>query len=371
MVNLLMAKIPCLFVTILIVTFFSCDTKQKSNGLETFTRADFKEQSQLSGSVIDLPGIFRPRRIKVIPEANLLIVLESQASEFYASVFTLDSIKFKQKLVKNGNGEGEQLSPMSIQYVSSEKRIYIFDHLLQSFFYYAVDSIIKGSDGRANGVIKNPKAILTTNTNTKILLNPVVTEKQHNIISIASNLAHEPLHLLDFYDHTFRFINGKGKYPAIEDSFPHYAYREVFLGNVSYPNPNTIVYSHYNTDILSIYDTSGTLIKSKQGPDSYIPDYGIINSQGGKAVAPRKNGRLCYLPSVRSIDNKLLTLYSGNLHTDRNENGKEMFLFSEKLEPEKYFKLDKKIFDFDIDSTNRYIYGLSSENRPHIVLYKM
>jgi len=359
------------FFTFLLITFCACDSNQPKSDIETFSRSDFKEQIQLKGSPIELPGIFRPRRIKVIPEANLILILESQASEFFATIFSLDSMKFKQHLIKNGYGEGEQLSPMSLQYISSEKRIYVFDHLLQSMFFYSTDSIIKGSDGRANGVYKNPKAQLTSNTNSKIVLNPIITEGNHQIVSVATSLNHESLHLLDMYDQTFNFLYPKGQYPMLKDTFPKYAYREIFLGNLSNPQPNLVIFSHYNTDILSVFDTSGKHIISKQGPDIHKPDFSIINTQGGKTIAPGKKSYLCYMPSVRSINNKLLTLYSGNLISSRNENGTELFLFSESLDPEKYYKLDKKIFDYDIDINKGYLYGLSTENRPHIVVYKL
>lgn len=359
------------FVICLLLSFASCALKQEKGTIETFSRADFKEQLTLSGSAKELPGIFRPLRIKVIPEANLLIILESQASEYFASVFSLDSVKFMQRLIKNGYGEGEQLAPMSLQYLASENRLYVFDHLLQSFFYYDVDSIARGSDGKANGMLKNTQQKLVTSTNSKILLNPVVLENTHTVFSVATNLANEPLHLLDMYSDSFHFKYPKGQYPHVTDTFPKYAYREVFLGNISNPQPNVIVYSHYNTDILSVFDTAGNVIASRQGPDQYQPDFKMVNSQGGKTLAPGKNSRLCYMPSVRSMGKSYVTLYSGNLISSRNENGKELLVFSDKLIPEKYYKLDKKIFDFDIDTAKGYVYGLSNENRPHIVVFKM
>lgn len=236
-------------IVFLLLAFTSCTEKKYNGVIETFSRRDFKESRSLIGIKRDLVGIFRPLRIKVIPEANLLIVLEGQANDYFASVFTLDSIKFKQRLIKNGYGKGEQLSPMALQYMPSEKRLYVFDHLLQSFFYYSIDSLMRGTDGRANGVIMSTKNQLKSTIYSRMFLNPILLDHHHSVVSVGTNLENDSLHLLDLYDSTFQFRSAKGQYPLLKDTFPSFAYREVFFGSISLPAPDRIVYSYYNTSV--------------------------------------------------------------------------------------------------------------------------
>ncbi|NCI50929.1 hypothetical protein GWC95_13430 [Sediminibacterium roseum] len=351
--------------------FVHCSSKHPAGNFDTFSREDFANNKNLEGVEMDLPGVFRPIRIKVIPKENLILILESQGRGYFASAYTLDSFKMIQPFIKDGVGPGEQLAPMSLQYNAQERRVYVFDHVLQNFFYYSIDSLRNKSRGIAAGMLGEKINKFKPSIYTRQLMNPVVFGHDRNIVSVASNLPREPLHVLDFYDSTYKYKFGKGSYPAYSDSFPHYAYREIFFGNVSISDASDrLIYTYFSTDVIAVYDTSGKLIMAKQGPDLLKPGYEKRNANGGNIFMPGKSSRSTYLSSALMGANSLLVLYNGKLISKRDEHSNEMFEFSHKLKPLTIYRFDKKIFDFDVDWKTRTVYGLSTENRPHIVTFK-
>ncbi len=363
-------KLTLLALSTISFLFFSCiNDKSHSEITPKFSWSDFKYTKNLSGTEKEITKLTNPYRIKVISKANILIVLEAYPKDYFASVYSLDSLKFLQHLIKNGSGVNEQLSPSSMQYVEKENRIYVFDEILQRFYYYSVDSL--SMSGIADGYIVNEHFKSPGKTNVRKLINPIIIANSNTIVSNASNIVDEKIHLLDFYDAEYKFQKGTGVPPNVQKKFPFFTYGEIYRGKINFISHDRLLYSFQNTDVLSVFDTTGNLIVSRQGPDNYQPDFLLIDVPGGKTLLPGRNSRLCYMPTVCWFNNNYLALYSGNLISARQENSSNLLSFSKNLVPQTHYQLDKKIFDFDIDTSSGLLYGISDSKTPKIVIFKL
>jgi len=123
-----------------------------------------------------------------------------------------------------------------------------------------------------------------------------------------------------------------------------------------------IYVAYYFTDLIDIYNKTGTLIRRLFGPDHFKPDFSLtgIEAQGFMA-RPGERARFSYHSPVMTVDG-LMVLYNGALQSERNESNfrmSQLFLFTPSGEPYIEFSLDPPLLRFCVDEKIKRIYGLT------------
>ena len=358
---------------ILIVLIFSVGCKQDYSfkGINQFKRSDFKESLSLTGTSFNLPGVFRPLRIQIIPEKNICIVLEAQRAGYFANVYSLDSMKFIKSFIRNARIPIGQISATSMQYVPNHRKLYVFDPLQQNIFSYSIDSIADPLvETKPNGFLGDTSNRYNGNIAVSKIMSPIVIPASHKIAGRRFNMQGEPLRLLNFYDYKLSLSGSMGLYPDTLLGLPPFAYDEVYFGGLHISlKGDKLIFNYYNTDIISIYDTAGRLLVSKQGPDALSHKMKLFKTDKGVSIVPLKDARFGYLSPVKASGNRIMILYNGKKVSKRDESSGELFVFNDSLQPQTRYLLSENIFDFDIDWQSHRIYGLTNVNSPRVVVF--
>ena len=123
---------------------------------------------------------------------------------------------------------------------------------------------------------------------------------------------------------------------------------------------NHLYLAYCHTDLIDIYDKTGSLVKRLFGPDHFMPDFGVTGTdEQGFMVRPGEKARFAYF-SPKITDDGLMVLYNGTLQKERKYLVNQIFLFSPSGEPLVAFYLDQPIFNFCVDDVTKRIYGLTN-----------
>ncbi len=143
-----------------------------------------------------------------------------------------------------------------------------------------------------------------------------------------------------------------------------YAQAEAFLCKMCSYRDSILFLAYNNTDLIEKYDQNGLLLKRMHGPDGFFPD--VNEARKGDML------QIVHTPGVARIgyespvivNDELWVLYSGKVFDPTIPNlflMDEILVFDLDLNPVRRYKLDRGIYSFDVDTTNKIIYGLTVE----------
>ena len=348
----------------MIILATSCKGRKERvpDGTINYTISDFKTNRELLGEEQQTDSLFHPAAIKVIPDENLLIVLEMEGP-FFGKVYTLDSLKFIRSFIEKGKGPNSQLSTSSIQYGTEEKVLYVGDIYKKKLFCYSIDSLLS-SQGSAH-----PSEVIDFKN--KEITKPI-TLRGNKIVDLYASYQEDSIGSLAFYDFDGKFSAKSGIYPFYEDTFKPFELLNVFISGLNTSeNRDKIILNYYFTDYLDVYSSDGQLEKRIHGPDNFEPQFNSVKLGKFSANVPDKNnGRRAYAGKAIMRD-KLFALYSGKLVKDSDYHAETILLYDNTLSPSTIYRLDKSIFDFDIDWSTNTIYGLSHIGENNVIKFNL
>jgi hypothetical protein len=348
----------------IIILTASCKEQDKLTKTHiVYAEKDFPTSKPLAGNAKVLEKSVMPANILVIPEHNLLVILEMKG-DYLAKAYTLDSLRFLKYFVKKGEGPKEQLTALTLQYKAREKLVYISDLRKKRIFAYSVESL------KDTSAVSVPVSSISVYTN--YLRRPLILDNDR-IVELRTSFNIDSIGVLNFYNQKGEFLFYKGTYPAIAhpDRYTPYEWHEVFMGCLSQSaDGSKIILNYYTCDVLDLYDTTGNLLTRIQGPDNFDPDLYRQSLAGGTAMTFGKNGKLGYTGQAKMKD-ELLVLYDGNSAKRKDYHVDRLLHFDKELKPSTIFKLDSPIFAFDIDWNTRTLYGLTHKVEGSIVTFKL
>lgn len=318
----------------------------------TFSLIDFSE-ANLLGEKFILKNVSRPVFLKVVPDKNLLIILEKDG-ENLGRVFTLDSLQYIKSFIDVGSEPEKQLIAFGIQYVKEEKRILISDPIKRQLFAYDVDSL---EVPEIEKVL--PSQIISFNNHEIIRPQMLVTD---GMVDLHPGSTVDSIGVLQFFHQTGMFDRSFGEYPPHRTKYAPYELFSVFMSGINLSNNRDYVaLNYYYSDYLDIYHYNGEIVHRLQGPGNNTPIFKRVNIRGGRAVLPDRKALRSYLGDAH-MDEKLLVLYSGSSANESASHANRLFQFSRDFKPEISYLLETAILVFDIDWSKKTIYGLSDKH---------
>lgn len=356
-------KIACIGVVLLPVIFIIAGCNKHVKTSQQFDFGDFKSQTDLAGQLGKLEHTKQPMDICVIAEKNLLLVIDVQDTT-YIKAYNLKTYQFIKAFVKKGPGVNEQLDCHKLQYDTNYKYLYATDLDKQKIYGYSLDDIL------------NPSAVALPVFDISLedhnLYRPTVVSGD-KFVDYSSYKPNEKPSLFSFFNGEGKLLFKKGSFPNTGKKYSPDILKQAFEGwfTVSHDKRN-IILTYFNTDYIDLYDTLGNLKKRVQGPEFFEPMVKSVKRFGGTMVVPDQNERFAY-SSPRMNDDKLYVLYQGKeVLEEGGYHENKLLSFNNQLIPQVYFRLTQPIFAFDMDWSNKLLYGLTHKFQDnYIVKIKM
>ncbi|RXK83874.1 BF3164 family lipoprotein [Filimonas effusa] len=349
---------PRYVIVALLFIAFSCKQPPEHR---VFKLVDDHFESRLERNALNLPGAERIVDMVVIPSSNLLLISVFK-DDYLLNAYSLDSLKFIRAFAKVGDKFNEQFDAQNFQVDTAGNILIVADLIKKEIFSYSLDSIRSKSNTcypvRSLKIKSEQlgRPLLLRDGRVAALRGPYTRSKSN----------------FDFYDSNGSFLVTKGEYPLSVDGFSEQELSEVFLGFLALTRDGKrILRSYLSTDVIDVYDTSGMLLHRVQGPGAFEPKFKRKQVEKNiSRLAFTNHSRVAYIGSMR--ENKdIFSLYSGSSTKVDTVQSNRIFRFSDTLGLKGIYNLGIPLICFDIDFTNKKIYGFSEREPGKISLFNL
>lgn len=345
-----LSKYPYIYATIFILSLFFSSCKKKTNQPGQFSFANFKKEQSLTGRATHLENLHLGTDLTVIPEKNLLLIIDLNSDSSYVNAYDLKTFKFIKGFIKKGVGPNEQLDCNKLQYDNSAEYLYAVDRSKGKIFKYAIDDIIDPT--------KNvfPKSDLTLDN---IGLSKPLLLSTGNFVDFSIPGPKQPISVFSFYSADGAPLFKRGRFPLSGNEYNPSEIRTAFEGQFfSSKDGKHIVLSCFNTDYIDIYDSVGNLQHRAHGPELFEPAVRTLPKFGGKMIVNDEGSSFAYA-SPKMDGDSVLVLYQGKGAPAGSYHENKLLLFDQQLQPEILYNLTQPIFLFDIDWKTKTLYALT------------
>lgn len=293
----------------------------------------------LSDSIPDLPSKMW------LHKDNLYIQTFCQARDKHIVIYSLKEKQIIGESIKYGSGPNELLSCEGIK---NDNDFWIYDMMKKQISVIQFDSLLS-----ENPIMKSHKIdryyyrVSILNDSTLIGTN-----------DLQSN------HKLSFVDLITGKTKSKGKFSYIDSTENLSSIIDAYSCYIDInPKTKNILLTYRYTDVIEIYNASGELIYSRQGPDCFDVEF----KPSKKGMRKTQNTRKAFVNSFVT-ENNIYLLYSGCKRGDENWSyGSEIFVYSWDGIPIKRYLLEAPIYTFAVDEKTQKIYSYSIKTEQLIV----
>ena len=336
--------------TLLMFCLFFSSCKKKTNQPGQFSFSDFKKEQGLTGRPIQLTNLHLGTDLTIIPEKNLILIIDLGEDSAHVKAYDLRTFKFIKAFIKKGVGLNEQLDCNKLQYDNAAKYLYAVDRSKGKIFQYNIDDILDPKK------LVFPKADLTLDNHG--LFKPLLLPTG-NFVDYSVPVAKQPLSVFSFYGPDGTPLFKRGKFPKIEQDYNPTEVKTAFEGQFFISKDGKhIVLSCFNADYIDIYDSVGNLQHRAHGPELFEPVVSTMAKFGGKMIVNDEGSHFAYA-SPKMTGDSLLVLYQGKDVPAGPYHEKKLLLFNQKLQPKVLYNLTQPIFLFDIDWKTKTLYALT------------
>ncbi len=335
-------KTNILFVNISIVFLLSCN-EYKYRETRLFSMSDIQKKIYLTGEVIELDEIVRPRNLFL---KDSLLFTVNMRKDHGITVFCLPEMKKIGDFLLFGSGPNEVLDVDNLQFQDSF--VWTSDRDRHQVNKYSLTQYLKENEAKPLEIIKIEESF------EHLLIAPdkLITNSLHHIRSRFS-----------FYDLQGNFIENKGNLPDAGIQMTDLElYESNFCNMVLNPSNGSIFIAYKNTDLIEIYDSDGHIKTRIHGPDQF---YSIKKeSSSGDMQSVRSiegKTRDAYFSPV-AFEDEIWTVYDGKYFDRTAENSflcNHIIVFDWDGNPIRQYITDIPFYSLAIDRVNSIIYGIT------------
>ncbi len=341
----------------------SCNTdiiKVGKKGHHVFSIENFAIRKSIKGKKITLSGIDDPADFILIPEQNLIVIIDG-SGEYWGKTYSLDSLIYKKSIIK----KTETIQELKIINYNNESRLlYFADNYTKKIYSYSIDSIN----------LSNSNVLPTQVLSFKgkdFNYRPVIRQDDGAIIEPRTNRNGSHASQFDFYFRNGKFNFSAGSFPSYIGGYKLHEVNEIFLGAINISKKSKrIVKNYFTTDLIDLFDSTGRLIKRVQGPTNFDPSFTREIDGRIEYISFTKKSRFGYCGVPQYSKESFYFLYSGN-YSSQEYSGNSILQFDSLLSPQSLYNLDVPIFTFKINGDKQILYGLSKMFRSGMILYDL
>jgi len=345
-------SIICL--TLLLIA--SCTSSNKE--LPVFETIEFQNELSITGEPIGPINAFLRTRKAIIID-SFLIVVDTERTPYAISLISRNNDSTVYHIAHKGQGPTEFISATDIAADANSKRAFwAIDVMSQSYSMYLIDSIMAGS-------LKPIKRIKPHNH--KLFMDDFVVTKDHIVCN--GSISRAQVSFISLKDGSLEHESDKipieVEYPkSITNSHLSHAYTG---SHAIKPDCSRIVASTRFGDYLSIYDSSGVLLKALRTPEKLEPKF-LTYPNGLIGYTETKYGYL----DITCTNSYIFAQYAGESHAgDIEYTSKFVHVFTWEGEPVARLLLDRYVLGICVDEQTNTLYALELYADQPIIKYKL
>jgi hypothetical protein len=226
-----------------ILLFLSCREREYKSSVR-FSYSDIPEKMNLSGAVLSFEDILKPIRLYI---RDSILFTVNQSQEYFVTTYNLNSTKKIGDFIPFGSGPDEVSYLNSIQFTDSS--VWIFDQMRRNLFKYGFEQFLY------NRQIVSRMKVKTDDINRALVVDSLSRREAR----------------FSIYDMNGKFLKDAGELPDAGIDMTEFEKLESnFCDIVLNPVDKSVFVAYMNTDLIEIYDKSGTLKTRKHGPEHFF-----------------------------------------------------------------------------------------------------
>lgn len=344
------------------------ETSQTFDGATLFDNASFPETKTLHGEVLPLgdPTLI-PYDVTVI-DSLLMIVPYPNSSSQLVKIYDTEKQRITGSFLSQGRGPGELISLHRVEYAPRGNFFLCYDLAIQQALIYKKNDL-------AQFAIERPILMPTQFVHMEMvgLARYLYMTPNHRFITTHTMA---PVKRFSEFDTTGRFVRSFGEYPTYpglnvtEDRL----LGELFDGKWTIDDSTgRLGFACLTTDLISIHDSIGNVVKRLHGPAQRLPEFKVgVSGRNGdhETVSGIVDKTVFYYRDIKNRDGRIWALYQPQLFNPKAEPMEaSIYVFDWDGNPVTRYELDTPIYKFDVDPERRIIYGINAQTE-QILTYK-
>lgn len=339
---------------VILVLFVSCKHDIRYNSVSLYDWNDFKHIQELNSEVyLDETNVFHPTNLEIY--GNYLILLDNGEKGFF-QIYDIETKKKIAERISKGEGPLDMISPNFVK--SDSLYITVWDMITSKVLKYEIDDFVNGDSSNLH--------IKTKLNSTSYISLSVLGED-----FVGQKFGEDSL--LCIYDHFGNEKKQFANYPETNEVYNDAILSDAFYFNMVSDAKNKVAICYSMTDLIDIYDSStGKLLIRLFGPDHFVPYFKqteVDNIISGHPIEDKCKDAY-FVP--KNYNNKLYVMYNGRKlsEEEHDSSSDKIFTFTWDGEPNDYYKLDKRIVSYAIDTKHSKIYAITKDPEYHIIVFK-
>lgn len=330
--------------------------ENKNEKIVIFDEKDLPPAIALKGKKYNFTEFLDPKRILCV--GDFLVVSEKSNGDLL-HILDIKSEKYIRSTGKNGFGPGEATYVAKLEQAFEKESFWSYD-LEQKVFskYYIKDSTSKLAETQLRlGEVMHYVWKITWASDTSLMVSMVDGNDKYLEVSLQGDT-----------------LNTFGTWDNMMDrqDIPYNVISSIHQGEIiASPDKSKFIVAGRIRDYIDVLDKVSGRILSIRGPVDVIPEFEVDYSQGYPMAAVLSD-RVSYFGSFAG-GNLIYALYIGKDYkfiSDFN-NLNRIFVFDYKGNIVNQYTLDYPLASFTVDEENGIIYGLTIDQNPNVVAFKI
>ena len=351
------------FLTFIVFLVFGlgCSPSAEEKGKEAiviFDEKDLPDPIALRGKKYNFPNIINPRYILCLGD---YLVVSEKTKDNLLHILDIKSEKYIRSTGKNGLGPREATMVSKLENASEKKSFWCYD-LEQTIFskYSVTGDTSKLADSQLRlGEIFHYVMDLTWASDTSLL----VTMVDGNDKFFEVSLNGDTLATYGKWDSMFE-----------RKDIPYNVISSIHQGRIkASPDKRKFISAGSRRDFIDVLDKASGKILSIRGPVDEVPEFEVDYSMGYPMAAMNiKTLTVKYLDSFAG-EKLIYGLHLGKSFRNISDPDKlnRMFVFDYQGNIVNQYTLDYPLTSFTVDEVNGIIYGVSIDEEPNVVAFKI
>lgn len=324
----------------------SCTQKQNYDGAISISFDSYGQEIMLTGTDVefDMP-LMKPRRLFII---DSVLLVQNTQTQYIIHKYNLNTLKKTGECIPFGSGPNELLWVHKIQ--NNGQYIWLIDTQRQSCLKFLKSDICNQEACVSVGQIR-----------TKEHFGDAIILPDNRLLATVLNISQKRF---SFFSEEGNLLNTIGEFPDYGEELKPLEKIEGFDGELLLGVDGIkFFFFHKQTDLIDVFDLSGSLIRRFHGPEHFMPHVKEKDYDNGTKVhsIPNVSKDAYFCPTL--CGNEIYVLYSGKFYDPQINTylHDQILVFDKEGNPLRRYRLSVPIFTFTVDMATRTIYGLSDD----------
>lgn len=336
-----------LFLTM--VFLLGCSQKRNYDNFQKISRPSVR--MRLNAKKIEVTGMNIPFTFEIV--GDYCIVIDIKSDEF-VKLIDLKTSRILKSFGRKGQGPDEFIAASSIlPDIQNKNCFWIYDPQLKRLSKFAIRSLLKGQS--------SPEEIIKLQMSNGGYINQLILTSDSQLLGIGYFLEGR----IAIHDMDGRFIKNIGRIPVEpKNKSLIMNYSHAYSGSMAVRDVSKEIFVAIKLgSIIEKYDMNGELMATYVGPETFYPEYKIVQTGMGSTITYNEKTRVGYIDICYSKKrDRLFLLYSGRYKFDkkrklRTNGGDIVFVMDGNGRIEAEIELANNIYQLRVSDDGNTLFG--------------